>query len=619
MKSLLPLLAIILCAASLPAAERISDFSSRVVVEKNGEIEVTEIIRVEAAGDKIKRGIYRDFPTLYRGRWGLRLRVPFEVIGVTRDGHPEPWRIEKRENGVRIYIGNPEVFLNSGSYSYSIQYRTGDQLGFFGDFDELYWNVTGNDWAFPILRAEVRVELPPGAGPRSVDAYTGPQGAKGGAWRQVPSTADVKIETTAPLTPGEGLTIAVSWPKDFVNQPPPSYEWTRLAKDNPGLVAGIAGLLVAFCYFLAAWIAFGRDPVPGVVLPLYKPPDGFGPSAVRYMRGLGKVDDRSLASEILHLAVQGACTIYQGDAYTLVRTASASAPKPPGPAIMNAFFPGSEKFQFKSSNHAPIKSAKTEVAKAASSQCDTVFFVKNTRLWVVGLLLALIPVLISLSASTQLEAAIFMSVWLSFWSIGVALLCMKIVASWREAGWKKIAAIPITIFSIPFFAGWVFGAFALVRATSPWVAGLYVAGIVMTALFHYLLKRPTPEGRKILDEIEGFRRYLSVAEQDRLNWENPPGRTPEVFEKFLPYALALGVEHQWAEQFADVLTTSGFQPAWYTGPALTAGGVGAFATSFSSSFTSAISSSSTPPGSSSGGGGGGSSGGGGGGGGGGGW
>ncbi len=129
-----------------------------------------------------------------------------------------------------------------------------------------------------------------------------------------------------------------------------------------------------------------------------------------------------------------------------------------------------------------------------------------------------------------------------------------------------------------------------------------------------------------MDAAEGFRMYLSVAEQQRLNLENPPNKTPELFEQFLPYALALDVEQQWSEQFNGIfadLQASGqaYAPGWYVGPHLHDFGSnsGGFASALSSSLAGAISSSSNAPGSSSGSGGGGSSGGGGGGGGGGGW
>lgn len=124
-----------------------------------------------------------------------------------------------------------------------------------------------------------------------------------------------------------------------------------------------------------------------------------------------------------------------------------------------------------------------------------------------------------------------------------------------------------------------------------------------------------------MGQIAGFKLYLSVAEADRLNMLHPPEKTPELFERYLAYALALDVEQQWAEQFAGVLEQAGrdYQPAWYSGRGFTSGNFVGLTSQLSGSLAGAISSSSTAPGSSSGSGGGGSSGGGGGGGGGGGW
>ena len=151
--------------------------------------------------------------------------------------------------------------------------------------------------------------------------------------------------------------------------------------------------------------------------------------------------------------------------------------------------------------------------------------------------------------------------------------------------------------------------------------------IVVKLLAVYLLKTYTPEGRALQDQIDGFKLFLETTETERLNIiGTPPTKTPELFEHYLPYAMALGVEKQWSQQFAPIferLEQSGtpYIPLWFIG----AGdwhhfNAGSFATSLNSSLTQTISSSSTPPGSSSGSGGGGCvDGGGGGGGGGGGW
>jgi len=146
---------------------------------------------------------------------------------------------------------------------------------------------------------------------------------------------------------------------------------------------------------------------------------------------------------------------------------------------------------------------------------------------------------------------------------------------------------------------------------------------VINVIFYSLLKSPTRLGRRIMDRIEGFRMYLATAEEHRLGKLHPPEKTPELFEKYLPYALALEVDQEWSEKFADVLQRAalneGYSPHWYHGNHWDGMHTGSFASNLGSSMSSAISSSSTAPGSSSGFGGGGSSGGGGGGGGGGGW
>jgi len=143
------------------ATERILDYRSRILVGADGTLTVTETITVQSAGEQIKRGIYRDFPTEYPRTLTigdvplpiLRVQVPFDVVDVQRDGHREPYHTEDHDNGVRVYIGNPDVELPPGRHTYAITYTTAHQLGFFADHDELYWNVTGNGWQFPIDHA----------------------------------------------------------------------------------------------------------------------------------------------------------------------------------------------------------------------------------------------------------------------------------------------------------------------------------------------------------------------------------------------------------------------------------------------------------------------------------
>lgn len=144
--------------ASQFGGETIREYDALIEVGADGALEVTETILVNAEGREIKRGIFRDFPTLYRS-WHGRAVAPFEVLSVKRNGAAEPWHTEERQNGVRLYAGRTGHNIARGLHRYEIRYRTGWQIGFFADRDELYWNVTGNGWSFIIERATAAVVL----------------------------------------------------------------------------------------------------------------------------------------------------------------------------------------------------------------------------------------------------------------------------------------------------------------------------------------------------------------------------------------------------------------------------------------------------------------------------
>ncbi|HYI49191.1 MAG TPA: DUF2207 domain-containing protein [Allosphingosinicella sp.] len=206
---------------SSASRERILSYSSDIQIGRDAALDVTETIRIAARGDEFRHGIYRDFPTRARRSGGIA-EAGFEVAGVTRDGRPEPWRRERIDGGVRIRIGDANVFLRPGTHTYRIRYRTTRQIGFLEDRDELYWNVTGNDWAFAIDHAEARVRLPARVRFGSRSVYTGARGSSQADARVTTERpGDIRIATTRRLEPGEGLTIAIAWRKGVVRPPRP--------------------------------------------------------------------------------------------------------------------------------------------------------------------------------------------------------------------------------------------------------------------------------------------------------------------------------------------------------------------------------------------------------------
>jgi len=636
------ILAIIFCwliigsaGLSLAASpEKIVDFQSIISVHRDASMTVSETIGVICARDQIKRGIVREFPTTYKDPYGNRYSVGFEVINVLRDGRKEPYHIEDSSNGKKVYIGRKSVHLKPGTYTYTITYRTDRQLGFFKDFDELYWNVTGNGWSFAIDHASAVVKLPPGAEIIQTAGYTGPYGSDGQDFiTDFDAQGNVTFATTRMLKPKEGLTIAVAWPKGYVAEPTARDKLDHLLKDNRSAAIGAIGLSTLLVFYLMAWVRVGKDPAKGPIIPIYSPPKGISPALARLIARLGNRDDKLFAVAVVNMAVKQYLMINEDvdNEFTLKKTGADRENLSGGETrIAHKLFGANSSIRIKRSNHEEIGNAKKELLKYLMKEARNKYFILNSGYFTVGLILTGLTLAAVIAGSREIFVAAFMSIWLSGWTAGCFFIGLRAIKAWTNAPvsgvgriFSRAGAIGATLFGLPFFGGEIFGLYMFSKAVSPLAAIALLVIILINVLFYHLLKAPTLTGRKLMDQIDGFKLFLSVAEKDRLNFLNPPDRTPELFERFLPYALALDVEQEWSEQFASILAEAAnggnYRPAWYSGHNWQSWNTAGFASNLGSSLPGAISSASTAQGSSSGSGGGGSSGGGGGGGGGSGW
>ncbi|MGD9948157.1 MAG: DUF2207 domain-containing protein [Desulfobulbus sp.] len=615
------LLILILLSITMPvlANERVLDFASTVRIQRDGSLLVTEKITVEADGQQIKRGIVREFPTRYTDTQGRTVRVGFDLLAVERDGHPEPHHTESLSNGVAIYAGQKDVYLRPGRYVYTIEYRTTRQLGFFPDHDELYWNVTGNGWRLPLDRVSCDVMLPADAIASEGWAYEGFAGSKDG-YRLDGGDGSIHFDSTRPYAPGEGLTIAVGWPKGFVTEPSFTEQALSLLADQGSFAPAALGACLLLVYYFLAWLKVGRDPAKGIIIPRFAPPKDFSPAMVRMLWKMS-FDNTAFTAGIINMAVRGGLNITEQGKTSLELTDQAPQTLSAGErAAWNELLKGGKRIELEKSNHRILNRARQAMKDKLSRELASTYFLTNS-LWVVpGVALTLLTIGAMAWTAEEPPFILFMSAWLTGWTFGCVTLVRQALTSWKSNGiMGKASAVMLSLFALPFLAGEVVGIGFLLHETGFAAGVAFLVMISMNALFYELLKAPTRIGRVTLDEIEGFKLYLAVAEKDRLNFIHPPEETPELFEQFLPYAIALGVENQWGERFAEVLSRADYAPEWYQGRHWNHLHPAAFASALGNGMQSAVSSASTAPGSSSGMGGGGSSGGGGGGGGGGGW
>ena len=622
--------------APVRAAEEIVSFQSVIQVNPDASLTVTETITVRAEGIRIKRGIFRDFPTRYFEDSGYLRKVGFTILGIKRDGKAEPYFTKNISRGVRIYIGKKDVFLDHGIHTFELQYRTTRQLRHFEEYDELYWNVTGNRWAFPINRARARVILPPGAKIRQKAGYTGYFGGSGKDYRVSGETdREISFETTRPLRVYEGLTIAVGWQKGLVREPG---RWERLSLlviDNSGVFVLAGGAVLTVLYFLFSWSLFGRDPERGVVIPLFAPPEGFSPAAVSYLHFMGfaragRGATKAFVAALTSLATKGHLTIEDDDdELTLIATGKDRRGLPAGErAIAKGLLGSRKKITFTRKHGRVIATTQSNFESAIKGEYGQAFFRNNYVRYGIGAAIGILSLILflPLQQPSEKQIIIYAETLLSGLS-GALLLALggRRLLGWIPGGGSKLLGGLFTLLGLVAIVPALLMPAAAVGTLPVYVPLAILAIAVSLVAFFFLLRAPTVVGRRIMDQIEGFKLYLTVAESERLNLVGAPDLDATLYERYLPYAIGLGVEEPWSEAFAAHLARSApeaeysYQPAWYHGRAWDSGrmgtAAGAMVAAVGASMASAMPTSSSSSGSS----GGGFSGGGGGGGGGGGW
>jgi uncharacterized membrane-anchored protein len=337
------------------------------------------------------------------------------------------------------------------------------------------------------------------------------------------------------------------------------------------------------------------------------------------------------------MAVKGYLKIAEhSGVYTLTRTGrnvKETGLQSTEAAIARELFGARDEIDLKNTNHTTVSRAITALREALKREDEGVYFVSNKGWFFSGLAIMVVSGIAAAMLSDDPAPAGFILVWLAAWTAGTAHLLLQVYGAWGSVingpGSRILnffGALFTTAFALPFAAGLIFGVFFLGAILPPLVVGAVAAQGILATVFYRLLKAPTLAGAKIRDQIDGFRMFLVTAEQKRLEILHPPQVTPEVFEKFLPYAIALDAENAWSHIFeaeaakaATGPADTHYTPGWYSGPSLGRLSTASFASGIGAAVATATAAAATAPGSSSGSGGGGSSGGGGGGGGGGGW
>ncbi|MCP1314119.1 DUF2207 domain-containing protein, partial [Halomonas sp. 707D7] len=565
--------------AALPVAaeEVIERFETDIEVKPDSSVEITETIRVNAEGEQIQRGIFRDIPTVLAGEGRRRVRQTLDVLSVKRNGEPERYTVNALMNGKRIQIGRADATLAQGTHTYEIRYRIDRAARMFQEHDELYWNATGNFWAFPILEASALVTLPAGAEIRELDVFTGRQGATEEAARMEQLRDNVaRFDMTQPLAVREGMTIAVAFEKGALLSPDFVHEMRYWLSDYREVVGAVALPLVVFLYFFYAWYRVGRGPAKGTIIPRFYAPEGFSPALTHFVYYKGQWEKHgwtAFSAAVVSLAVKGVVALGKEGkkAMTLETTGKVPDSLPPGEKVIFDFLRENSPVTTDAKHGRAIQRTKSRFTSALQKENRSVFFNSNQGYTLFGVALFVVSILQMLYFDV-LEVGVLVFMLFSCMPLLLLLLVMK-----RALRKPLVVSVLVGIFVAVMTFGYlkfligIYHSFGVDLIFIALLSSLAIAGTFGTYMGAH-----TMQGRKVMDEIEGFKMYLETAEKERLNFRDEPDMTVSRYEAILPYAMALGVEKPWTERFENDLTRhaisdveSDYRPRWYSGDGFT--------------------------------------------------
>jgi hypothetical protein len=564
--------------------DRILSFAVDVSLRKNSTLEVREEFVAHSEGDYFRYGMVRELPIDSEARWDRRLVGPYakdtgirvKILEATEDGAPVSYEQGNAAGYPQLRLA-PWTPLAPGDHRFVVRYEADGVMQFLADHDQLYWNAVGHYWRLPVDETIVRVHLPPEVPPGVVtaDAFVGGRGAtatRPGApaapQLQRATLADGFEFRAANLGSAQSTSIWLTWPKGFLMAP----VLGPLAHDSFLLIAPTLLLL----YYIIVWLRLGRSPQRGTVAIQYQPPQGLSPAAVRYIRTTG-CDGRSLAATMAQLAARGCIGIEpQGSKYKLTRLdgTDPKALQPPlAPEEFSVFedlFEDGPEIVLDSHNPNPLNRYLMriyfEVTKAAGNR----YFTRNAGWLVLGTFASFVTAIgMALTAHGRDGDAmtlLFLTWWFffCFFLLGLIVVMTLLPAIgrvMRGLGGAKEVAIGSAVVAA-FSAGGVAVLWQLKSGASLAYALSLLALVFINIAAFPALRRLTPLGRQVRDEIEGFRTFLDKVEQDRMRRVNPSEEIADPhgaasFE-FLPYAIALDVREPWGDHLAEacVVTTT---------------------------------------------------------------
>ncbi|HRY63061.1 MAG TPA: DUF2207 domain-containing protein [Patescibacteria group bacterium] len=493
-------------------AEQIDNYNVNIVVNSDSSILVKEIINYDF-GTEQRHGIYRDIPYKYQARGG-NYKLEINVLSVTDErGGVINFETSRSGGMFKIKIGEANIFV-TGQKTYVIKYKVGGAINYFSDHDELYWNVTGNDWQADIMNSAALVSLngfDANLGKTTAVCYVGTLGVQKNCNNFSLGEKSARF-INANLSAGEGLTIVVGWPKGFTKEPSTSAKIIKKIKDNGIILLPI----IIFVFLYLYWRKNGQDPGGRVmIVPEYEAPAGILPAEAGVVYD-EKYEAKDLTATIIDLARRGYYKIEETKKEFLgIKTGK------DWKLVKLKKWDGERNYEHDLYSALMENVNEINLSKLRNS---TTFSVK----------------------AKEIRKKIYDDVSLKGWFKSNP---EKSRGTFVAIGW-------VSLLIIYFFGGSFLEISGIIGIIS------FVLSAILFLVFSHFMPKRTSEGVLMKEKLEGFKLFLSVTEKDRVSFHFSPAAHPEKFAEYLPWAIIFGVEKEWAGVFEGIDLP---QPDWYVG------------------------------------------------------
>ena len=561
-------------------AETILNYDTTLTLDQSGELYGQERILMTVEHNQVRLGIYREYPENFFAL-GKSYQSPYEIIAVTRDGKPEPFWTERRDGVLKLFTGardnRPENYLPKGKAEYQITWRSKQHVRRFSQFDELYYNATGNEWSFPIESATVTVNLPEAVQIKQSASYIGRSGSRESGELTEINPQTIQAASMRPLRAREGLTIAVGFTPQIIKNV--GYKASLADEQQNAILERLPGffpvyalphLLALICMLMIyvwAWFRYGKRHSLGVVKPEFKQPDSLvvGKAAAAYF-GYEFDAKRVISATFVELAAMGLVELDMENISLTKMGEKAHHTKISDPELMT-FFRAFWAFDQKTGRFAHKKLALNKLPGTcvsatskyiAALRRDGVKQYEKT-IWPIFLGLGFGALALFIYPSPHVGKVA--TVVLLMVSIMYVPLLNAMISNFKEKEYS--AVIFLGVFAAILTVGFVSKMPYSMAGMAPDIGmyGFTLTGIplvILPVITTHLLRRPKESTVPMLRYLEGLKLYINIADKERYQV-----MTPEVFEKHLPYAILFELDGKWFAEFRK--NYQYYRPEWFKG------------------------------------------------------